>query len=374
MAYQVTRSKVQLSPRRNSANSSLVAGLLPSLEPFFFSLGNGKLQVVCFWCWASGIFWRQSEGIDQGWLLKLLNCKSLFFDSLQAACCWWVSMSCKLGEAKGSGQERLLIFFNWAHPLPNVSHTMWQVADATGHAAQPNEAIACGIGCHVWERALDPKITSPWVNRCVSKFGTSPKSSIKMLDYLWNRNHRFLFLPPNFETHLLSADQSTQARNKRLFFGVQLATVHCVSSCHACCLPTIEPNNSLFTYEAIALLAPSVQEDTPPYGRSHMVIRHAIEEPQCYMFRCTVPYAYFLHVENHPIPCMILKRAATPTPTWNHLNRFLHDRWAKGTWTICWISWTLMDNFGFLCRCHWDALMACLVKHEISEVWEWSST
>lgn len=30
----------------------------------------------------------------------------------------------------------------------------------------------------------------------------------------------------------------------------------------------------------LALLAPSVQEDTPPYPGSHMVIRHAIEEVQ----------------------------------------------------------------------------------------------
>ena len=78
--------------------------------------------------------------------------------------------------------------------------------------------------------------------------------------------------------------------------------------------------------QRLALLAPSVQEDTPPYGRSHMVIRHAIEEPQCYMFRCRVPYAYFLHVENHPIPCMLLKRAATPPEslsTWPSGQRYL---------------------------------------------------
>jgi len=29
-----------------------------------------------------------------------------------------------------------------------ICSQIWQVADATGSAAQPNEAIACGIGCH----------------------------------------------------------------------------------------------------------------------------------------------------------------------------------------------------------------------------------
>lgn len=126
-------------------------------------------------------------------------------------------MSCKLGEAKGSGQERLLNFFQLG-----TSITKCKPHDVAGGR--------CYRSCSTAQRShrmrdwvprmekgfLDQKITSPWVNRCVSKFGTSPKSSIKMLDYLWSRNHRFLFLPPNFETHLLSVDQSTQARNKCL--------------------------------------------------------------------------------------------------------------------------------------------------------------
>ena len=109
MAHQVTRSKVQLSPRRNSANSSLVAGLLPSFlllwSHFCFSLGHGKtaggLLLVLGKRNVLKAKWRYWSRlvVEAFWLQEFV------FDSLQAACCWWVSMSCKLGEAKGSGQE-----------------------------------------------------------------------------------------------------------------------------------------------------------------------------------------------------------------------------------------------------------------------------
>lgn len=223
----------------------------------------GKLQVVCFWCWASGMFWRQSEGIDQGWLLKLSDCKGLFLIHFRQLVVDEFLRVANWEKQREVAKNGCSFSSTWAHPLPNVSHMMWQVADATGHAAQPNEAIACGIGCHVWERVLDQEIASPWVNRCVSKFGTSPKSSIKMLDYLWSRNHRFLFLPPNFETHLLFVDQSTQLR----LFSCKMALLSSWQLCivyvhvmyflsdmmwYAYCLLTIEPNNSVFTYEAMA--------------------------------------------------------------------------------------------------------------------------
>ena len=58
-------------------------------------------------------------------------------------------MSCKLGEAKGSGQERLLIFFIGhitAHPLPNVIHMMgrWPMLPVMQHS--PTKPSHAGLG------------------------------------------------------------------------------------------------------------------------------------------------------------------------------------------------------------------------------------
>lgn len=223
MAYQVTRSKVQLSPRRNSTNSSLVAGL-PSLVPFFFSLGHGKtaggLLLVLGKRNVLKAKWRYWSRL----VVEAFGLQVFVFDSLQAACCWCFSMSCKLGEAKGSGQERLLIFFHLG-----TSITKCKPHDVAGGR--------CYRSCSTAQRSRRMRDWVPrmekgfWIRKlprlgwigASENFATSPKSSIKMLDYLWSRNHHFLFLPPNFETHLLSVDQSTQLRlflAKWLFYPV----------------------------------------------------------------------------------------------------------------------------------------------------------
>lgn len=37
---------------------------------------------------------------------------------------------------------------------------IWQVADATGSAAQPSEAIACGIGCEAQRTRVEERETT----------------------------------------------------------------------------------------------------------------------------------------------------------------------------------------------------------------------